>query len=54
MKTKCLKQHGHLLGEEDHQYATDIKIKPHPKNAWQSPKNPVAHTKMHKPFVIKM
>jgi hypothetical protein len=54
MKTKCPKQRGYLLGEEDHQYAPRFKIKPHPKNVWQSLENPLAHPKMRKPFVTKV
>jgi hypothetical protein len=54
MKTKCPKQCEHLLGEEDHPYAPCPKIMPHPKNAWQSFKNPLAYAKMHKPFVTKV
>ncbi len=35
-------------------YAPHLDIKPHPKNVWQSPENPLAHTKMHRPFVTKV
>jgi hypothetical protein len=45
MKTKCPKQFGHLLRKRDHRYAPRFKIKPHQKNVWQSPKNPLAHPK---------
>ncbi len=45
MKTKCPKQLGHLVGEEDHQYGSHYEIKPHPKNVWQSPENPLTHPK---------
>jgi hypothetical protein len=45
MKTKCPKQLGHLLKEEDFLYAPHFEIKPHPKNVWQNPKNQLAHTK---------
>jgi hypothetical protein len=41
MKTKCPKQHGRFPGKEDHWYAPRPKIKPHLKNVWQSPKNPL-------------
>jgi hypothetical protein len=54
MKTKRPKQCGHLLRKEDHQYAPRPKIKPRPKNAWQSPENPLAQKKKRKPFVTKM
>jgi len=43
MKTKYPKQPERFLGKEDHQYAPCPKIKPHPKNAWQSLENPLAH-----------
>jgi hypothetical protein len=36
MMPKCPKQLGHLPIEEDHRYVPLFKIKPHPKNAWQS------------------
>ncbi len=45
MKTKCPKQPGHLPKEENHWYAPCPEIKPHLKNVWQSPKNPLAHLK---------
>jgi hypothetical protein len=54
MKTKCPKQHGNLLKKEHHQYAPCPEIKHYPKNVWQSPKNPLAHPKMHKPYVTKV
>ncbi len=28
---------------QNHWYVPCFDIKPHPKNAWQSPKNPLAH-----------
>jgi hypothetical protein len=45
MRTKCPKQLEHLAREKIHQYAPRFKIKPHSKDAWQSPKNPLAHPK---------
>jgi hypothetical protein len=45
MKKKCPKKLGSFPKKEDHQYAPCPKIKPHPKNVWQSPKNPLAHPK---------
>jgi hypothetical protein len=54
MKTKCPKQCGHFLKKEDRQYVPHPEIKPHPKNVWQSPENPLAYTKMCKPFVTKV
>jgi hypothetical protein len=43
MKTKYPKQFGCFPGEENHQYAPRLDIKLHPKNAWQSHENPLAH-----------
>jgi hypothetical protein len=45
MMTKCPKQPKHLPREENHKYAPHFNIKHHPKNAWQSPENPLAHPK---------
>jgi hypothetical protein len=45
MRTKCPKQLGHFPREKDHEYVPHPEIKPHPKNAWQSLKNPLAHPK---------
>jgi hypothetical protein len=45
MKTKCPKQLGRFLGEEDHQYVPCFEIKLHPKNAWQNLENPLAYPK---------
>jgi hypothetical protein len=45
MRTKCPKQPGHFPGKEDHRYTPCLEIKPHLKNVWQSPKNPLAHPK---------
>jgi hypothetical protein len=33
------------MRERDHQYVPRPKIKPYPKNVWQSPENPLAHPK---------
>jgi len=43
--TLGISQDRHLLRKEDHQYAPHLKIKPHPKNAWQSFDNPLTHSK---------
>jgi len=53
MRTKCPKQFGHFPREEDHRYAPHPKVKPHLKNAWQSPE-PIGTPKMHKPSMTKM
>jgi hypothetical protein len=45
MKTKCPIKPRHIPKEENHQYAPRYDIMPHPKNAWQNPKNPLAHPK---------
>jgi hypothetical protein len=42
---KMPKQLGCFPRKKIHQYAPCFKIKPHPKNVWQSPKNPFAHPK---------
>jgi len=45
MRTKCPKHFGCFLGKENHQYVPHLEIKPHPKNAWKSLENPLAHSK---------
>jgi hypothetical protein len=45
MRTKCPKELGRFPRKKDHQYAPRPKIKLHPKNAWQSFENPLAHPK---------
>jgi len=45
MRTKCPMQLVHLTKEEDYQYTPRLDIKLHPKNAWQSLENPLAHPK---------
>ncbi len=43
MRTKCPKPFKCFLGKKNHQYAPHPEIKIHPKNAWQSLENPLAH-----------
>jgi hypothetical protein len=43
MKAKCPKQLRCLPKKEYHQYVPHSKIKPHPKNPWQSLENPLTH-----------
>jgi hypothetical protein len=45
MKTKCPMQPVRFPREEDHRYASCFEIKPHPKNVWKSPENPLTHPK---------